>query len=202
LTNSGSEPNTNEKKKQEGSKTIPKLEKPEELVLKQYERCAEDLRYFDKLVWELPFATATVIGAILAVAYGEKLVGTLPSNVKIPLLCYLLIFVTTSMLVVKKVRFFSDARTEFARYIEGDVAGVKKVPVETRESIVFLREHSGRDPNSWLLRYRAIHFQYLLYASIIASISFLLWSEGPVGILGLVVTGGALVLVLLFSYDC
>ncbi|MDH7477993.1 MAG: hypothetical protein QHH17_06410 [Candidatus Bathyarchaeota archaeon] len=85
------------------------------LLIQQYNRCAEDWRYYDKLLWEIPFTTATVLGTILAIIYGKGVIGGgIPTEVKIPILGCLLIFLFTMLFLARKVRFLQESRTRFA----------------------------------------------------------------------------------------
>jgi hypothetical protein len=160
------------------------------LLTEQYKRCAEDWRYYDKGLWEIPFSTATVLGAILAIIYGNGILGgPLPSEAKVSILCCLLVFVTTMFFVARKFRFIQTGRTRFAEYIEEEIAKMMKVPMSTAKCIGFFKALKDEEGNRRLIKYRAVHFQNLLFLSFGAAIVYLLCREGFTGIVGLVLVG-------------
>jgi len=171
------------------------------LIVEQYRRCAEDWRYYDKLLWEIPFTTATVLGAILAIVYGTKVVGNVPSQVKIPLLGCLLIFVVTMFFLSRKSRFLQTARTRFAQCIEKNIAGIEEVPLSTSKSIGFFKKIGDKEGDKKLIRYRAVHFQNLLFISFGFAIIYLLFAEGLWGIITLALVSIGLCIAYLFDYQ-
>lgn len=153
--------------------------------IEQYRRCEEDWRHFDKMLWEIPFATATVLGAILAFAYGDVagIVGQLSLEVKIPLLDILLVLVITMFSLSRKIRFFQEGRTRFAEHIEEKVAKVKILPIRTSDVQELLRKDNA---SRKLIGYRAVHFQNLLFLGYLLILGVLLLIEGFWGVLSLV----------------
>jgi len=159
------------------------------ILVEQYKRCAEDWRHHDRLLWQIPFSTATVVSAVIAVSYGYfgEGISYIPTEVKIPLFAFMILFVITMGSVSRKVRFFQEIRTEFAYYIEENGAKIKELPVDTSSSLEFLQE---RCKKKRFVRYRAIHLQYLLYLYLTGALVYLLYYEG--GQLGIIVIIGTL----------
>jgi hypothetical protein len=171
------------------------------LLIEQYKRCAEDWRYYDKLLWEIPFTTATVLGAILAIIYGSGIVGGgIPSEVKIPILGCLLIFVFMMFTLSRKIRFLQTGRTRFAEYIEKGIAKSVEVPMSTQKCIEFFRALGDPEANRMFLGYRAVHFQNLLFLSFSSAIVYLLCREGLLGIIALLLV--MIALCIAYFYDC
>lgn len=173
-----------------------KVELRNEILLEQYRRCAEDWRHFDKLLWQIPFSTATVVSAVIAIAhryYGERILYV-PVEVRIPLFASLIIFVVTMASLARKVRFFQESRTRFAENIEENIAKIEKMPIETEKTLKFLETYEERKR---FLRYRAVHFSNLLYVLFTATLLYLLIREGLWGIIASIVT---IVLVCLVSF--
>ncbi len=149
------------------------------LVTEQYRRCSDDIRHFDRLAWEIPFATTTAVATILAVTYGDKaLLGALPGVVKVPLLSFLLVLVFSMALLLRKIRLFQDGRSEFASRIETIVTRANCIPADTKSCQDFFIEKNRRKR---FVGYRAIHFQYVLYGLMFISLSYLIALEnmGP-----------------------
>jgi hypothetical protein len=169
------------------------------LLIQQYNRCAEDWRYYDKLLWEIPFTTATVLGAILAIIYGKGVIGGgIPAEVKIPILGCLLIFLFTMLFLARKVRFLQESRTRFAECIEKQIARIE-IPMSTDRSIRFFRALGNSEANKRFIKYRAVHFQNLLFLSLASAIIFLLYCEGLLGIICLLLV--AIGLCIAYFYD-
>lgn len=165
-----------EKRQKDEIKKIKDIKK--NLILEQYKRCTEDWRYYDRLLWQIPFTTATVIGAILALIYSD--VGgtiTFSSELKISLLSCLLILVITMFFLNRKIRFFQEGRTRFAAHLEQRV-GIENLPIRTSDVFDFL---SHRDEAKTLIKFRVIHFQNLLFGAYTGTLGFLLFIEGHWG---------------------
>lgn len=171
------------------------------IIIEQYKRCAEDWRHHDKLLWEIPFTTASIAGAILAIIYGKGLPGgNITSEFRIPILSCLLIFVITMFSLSRKIRFFQTARTRFAQHIERNIAKLKEVPLTTGECIQFLQLLKDKEGSKRLIKYRAVHFQNLLFLSFIMTIIYLLFVEGTGGIIALSVVIASLCVAYLWDY--
>ena len=171
------------------------------IISEQYRRCAEDCRHFDKLLWQIPFSTATVVSAVIAIALGYygKEVLSVPMEVRTPLFVLLIVFVITMASLSRKIRVLQEARTAFAEDIAEKVS-TKKVPVRTEEALEFLYEKRGESKK--LVRYRAIHFSNLLYLLFTSVLLYLLYREGSYGIIAIIVTIGLLCFVLLYDRIC
>lgn len=171
------------------------------ILLGQYQRCVEDWRHFDKLLWQIPFSTATVVSAVIAVAYGyfgEKISYPL-IEVKIPLFASLIIFVFTMASLSRKIRFFQESRTKFAENIEENIVKIEKVPVETEKICKFFEKYRE---SKRFIKYRVVHFSILLYVSFIGTLLYLLIREGLWGIMAIVVTIFFICLALFYDKIC
>jgi hypothetical protein len=108
-------------------------------LLEQYQRCIEDWRYYDRLLWQIPFSTATVTATILALIY----VWIQEIVTKICLIIGLLVFVAVMLILASKIRFFQEGRSEFARQLEEKIT-IEKIPIETKETLEFLKSRGIR----------------------------------------------------------
>ena len=136
----------------------PKDNLRKELLLRQYERLAEDWRHLNTLAWQIPTATLTVTSIVFAVSYGY-LVGL----ARIAMLALGLLFSVSFIVLLVKTRFLMDVRSEFMKMLEEDL-GLKKVPLTTGESVVFLKERKAGTKGVCLSTlYRISAFKAMLY---------------------------------------
>ena len=161
------------------------------LLIEQYRRCAEDWRHFDKLLWQIPFTTATVVGTLLAIIYGSigEVRINLPKEAKILLLNCLMVFVFVMFFLARKIRFFQECRTAFMEQI-------KEMPVITSECIKYLRKIGITKK---IVNYRAVHFQNFLYISYVIALSYLIIQEGIFGVFCMTLVGISMILI--YFYD-
>lgn len=147
----------------------PPLDKnKKDILIEQYRRGSEDWRHYDKMLWEIPFSTTTVVGAIIAIIYGGLLTGQnwlITDYVKLALIGVLIVFVTTMFLLARKIRFFQEARTEFLSYLEKEIFEVKIFPVTTNDSKKIVSKR--------LISYRTVHFQNSLYLGLELLLAYL-----------------------------
>jgi len=165
--------------------TITSSELVDSVLLEQYRHCAEDWRHFDRLLWQIPFSTAAVVSAVIAIVYGyfQEQTVNIPMEVKVLLFSSLIVFVVAMALLSRKVRFFQEGRTKFLNNLidrinnlqkEKKNASIEKLPFETKEILKLFNKREQKK----FLNYRAINFQNLLYFSFIFILSFLLYYEG------------------------
>lgn len=171
------------------------------ILLEQYQRCTEDWRHYDKLLWQIPFSTATVVSAVIAVAYGyfgEKILSA-PTEVRISLFASLIILVFTMASLSRKIRFFQESRTRFAENIEENIVRIEKVPMETKKALKFFEKYQE---SRRFMKYRTVHLSNLLYVTFIGTLVYLLIREGLWGIIASIVTVVLICLALFYDQIC
>lgn len=144
----------------------------DKIKLEQYRQCAEDWRHYDKLLWEIPFTTATAVSAIVALIYtkiGETALSQLDPFAKICLISSLIIFVWTMALLARKIRFFQESRTSDMNEIVKSFDKSSSVKMETSKAQQNLKKG--------FTNYRAIHFQNLIYITFLITLIVLLFQE-------------------------
>ena len=124
--------------------------------LEQYRQCCELGRHFDTMAWQVPTATMTIDGGLLALSY-EILDG-------VPRLAVLLlagIFTMLMLVQLAKHRLSLDSIVNFREHLANDILlveadGRKDFPSRTEEMIGFLRSRPGWSAGDPLYR-KLIH---------------------------------------------
>ena len=154
------------------------MSETENTLIEQYRRCCEDWRHYDRILWEISFSTLVVTGSLLTLVFAWVR-EVFP---RIILILCLLIFVVMMMFLAVKIRFFQEARCEFAKDIERKL-NIKTTPIETKESLEYLDGKDGeiiiRHPFfSWItkriVRQRVFYVQLVFYLSLICLLGILL----------------------------
>ncbi|WP_054855098.1 hypothetical protein [Vulcanisaeta sp. JCM 16161] len=101
-----------------------------DFLIEVYRRVSEDWRYYDRLLWEVPFGT--IAGSSLVVALTKLLLGDEAwMSIAVLLALQILILVMTHLTI--KVRYFSIERAECVKEIERNCIETF-IPYETREA--------------------------------------------------------------------
>jgi hypothetical protein len=127
------------------------LSKEDEIKLEQYRRCSEDLRHYDRGIWQMSSVAATLAGIILGIAFTY-----LHGVVRTALILIGSATILALTITATKYYLFSVARATFGHLIENDF-GVRSVPVRTEEVNELLAQGkiSLGAPTEWFKQTRA-----------------------------------------------
>jgi hypothetical protein len=131
---------------------MPKDEKPSnndhensispliEAAYRQYERCAEDWRLHQNLIWQIPSVAIAIIGGILTVSY--SFLNGIPRAILLGIGSVLIFALTTAL---AKHRLGAQARSQFLLDLETETFRVKQIPTTTKDIKEYLKDRPLTD---------------------------------------------------------
>ncbi|MDI6888961.1 MAG: hypothetical protein QMC78_04640 [Methanocellales archaeon] len=129
------------------------LSRDDEIKIEQYRRCSEDIRHFDRGVWQIASIATTVAGIMLGIAFTY-----LSGIVRVLTLLSTFLLLLAFTITISKYIHFDAARGIFMGQIEEDYFKVRRVPAKTQDVKKFLekqKESPVKPPASWFVSQKA-----------------------------------------------